>query len=160
MYTLLRKYGRLHFIAVKSMYVMALKGRDTNWFRRRWLDFRNGHGIYLVFIMTFANFVTIQYSLLIDKVPALNSVFNNLWAFALIFIAAYVPLGMIIGYWHRKSQWKVEQEALFKENVIGAKIWLFAINLIDGKATEEEKKNMEEFLSTIVSKKILPTHKS
>ena len=87
MYTHLRKYGRLHFIAVKSMYVMALKGRDTNWFRRRWLDFRNGHGIYLVFIMTFANFVTIQYSLLIDKVPALNSVFNNLWAFALIFIA-------------------------------------------------------------------------
>ena len=67
---------------------------------------------------------------------------------------------MIIGYWHRKSQWKVEQEALFKENVIGAKIWLFAINLIDGKATEEEKKNMEEFLSTIVSKKIVPTHKS
>ena len=47
---------------------------------------------------------------------------------------------MIIGYWHRKSQWKVEQEAMFRENVVGARIWLFTIKLIEGKATEEEKK--------------------
>ena len=32
---------------------------NNNW-RRRWLDFRNGHSIYLVFLMTFATFVTIQ----------------------------------------------------------------------------------------------------
>jgi hypothetical protein len=134
---------------------VASKGRDTNWFRRRWLDFRYGHGIYLVFIMTFGNFITIQYSLLIDKVPELNLVFDNLWIFALVFLAAYVPLGMVIGYWHRKSQWKVEQEAMFRENVVGARIWLFTIKLIEGKATEEEKRNMSEYLSTIVSKKNL-----
>jgi hypothetical protein len=130
-----------------------VRKRDSNWFRRRWLDFRNGHSIYLIFIMTFANFVTIQYSLLIDKLPALNSIFNNIFAFAIVFVAAYVPLGMIIGYWHRKSQWKVEQEAMFRENVVGARIWLFTIKLIEGTATEEEKKNMIDFLSTIVSKK-------
>jgi hypothetical protein len=129
-----------------------VKKRDSNWFRRRWLDFRNGHSIYLVFIMTFANFVTIQYSLLIDKIPAINSIFS-IWTFAIIFVAAYVPLGMIIGYWHRKSQWKVEQEAMFRENVVAARIWLFAIMLIEGKATEEEKRNMIDFLSTIISKK-------
>ena len=130
-----------------------VRKRDSNWFRRRWLDFRNGHSIYLIFIMTFANFVTIQYSLLIDKIAAVNSVFNNIWIFAIVFIAAYVPLGMIIGYWRRKSQWKVEQEAMFRENVVGARIWLFTIKLIEGKATEEEKKNMIDFLSTIVNKK-------
>ena len=65
----------------------SVRKRDSNWFRRRWLDFRNGHSIYLIFIMTFANFVTIQYSLLIDKIPAVNSVFNNIWTFAIIFIA-------------------------------------------------------------------------
>jgi hypothetical protein len=129
-----------------------MKKRDSNWFRRRWLDFRNGHSIYLIFIMTFANFVTIQYSLLIDKIPAINSIFS-IWTFAIIFVAAYVPLGMIIGYWHRKSQWKVEQEAMFRENVVAARIWLFAIMLIEGKATEEEKRNMIDFLSTIISKK-------
>ena len=31
----------------------------------------------LVFITTIANLVAIQYSLLIDKIPALNSVFNT-----------------------------------------------------------------------------------
>lgn len=134
-----------------------VKKRDSNWFRRRWLDFRNGHSIYLVFIMTFANFVTIQYSLLIDKIPAINSIFS-IWTFAIIFVAAYVPLGMIIGYWHRKSQWKVEQEAMFRENVVAARIWLFAIMLIEGKATEEEKRNMIDFLSTIISKKYVASN--
>ncbi|MGC2562456.1 MAG: hypothetical protein WA326_05570 [Nitrososphaeraceae archaeon] len=109
--------------------------------------------------MTFANFVTIQYSLLIDKIPAINSIFNNIWTFAFIFIAAYVPLGMIIGYWHRKSQWKVEQEAMFRENVVGARIWLHALKLIEGEATEEEKRNMIDFLSTIVSKKYIAPSK-
>jgi hypothetical protein len=134
-----------------------VKKRDSNWFRTRWLDFRNGHSIYLVFIMTFANFVTIQYSLLIDKIPAINSIFS-IWTFAIIFVAAYVPLGMIIGYWHRKSQWKVEQEAMFRENVVAARIWLFAIMLIEGKATEEEKRNMIDFLSTIISKKYVASN--
>jgi len=134
-----------------------VRKRDSNWFRRRWLDFRNGHSIYLIFIMTFANFVTIQYSLLIDKIPAINSIFS-IWTFAIIFVAAYVPLGMIIGYWHRKSQWKVEQEAMFRENVVAARIWLFAIMLIEGKATEEEKRNMIDFLSTIISKKYVASN--
>jgi hypothetical protein len=111
--------------------------------------------------MTFANFVTIQYSLLIDKIPVVSSTFSNIWTFAIVFVAAYVPLGMIIGYWHRKSQWKVEQEAMFRENVVGAKMWLFTIDLIDGKVTEEEKRNMRDFLSTIISKRnIVPPDKT
>ena len=102
--------------------------------------------------MTFANFVTIQYSLLIDKIPALSSIFNNIWTFAIIFVAAYVPLGMIIGYWHRKSQWKVEQEAMFNENVVQATMYLFLINLIEGKATDKERQEMKVMLEKIISK--------
>jgi hypothetical protein len=132
---------------------MSSRSKDFNWFRRRWLDFRNGHNIYLVFAMTFANFITIQYSLLLDRIPTVGSAFNNIWTFAILFVITYVPLGMIIGYWHRKSQWKVEQEAMFRENVVSARLWLFLINLIDENATEEEKKNMRSFLSTIISKK-------
>ena len=113
-----------------------------NWVRRRWLDFRNGHSIYLIFIMTFANFITIQYKLLIDKAPVLGSIFHSILGFALLFVAIYVPLGIIIGYWHRKSQWRVEQDALFKENEIGATMWLFVIDLIDGRVSEEEKLQM------------------
>jgi hypothetical protein len=125
-----------------------------NWVRRRWLDFRNGHSIYLIFIMTFANFITIQYKLLIDKAPVFNSVFHSIWGFALLFIAVYVPLGIIIGYWHRKSQWRVEQDALFKENEIGATMWLFVIDLIDGKVSEEEKLQMREMLTKITRRSL------
>lgn len=103
--------------------------------------------------MTFANFITIQYSLILDKIPTFKSIFGNILIFAIVFISIYFPLAMIIGYWHRKSQWKVEAEAMFKENVIGAKIWLFAIDLIDGRASEEEKKNMREMLLKIINRK-------
>jgi hypothetical protein len=136
------------YINVKAEHL--LKGLAGNWVRRRWLDFRNGHSIYLVFLMTFANFVTIQYGLLIDQVPFLKDTFQSIWVFAIIFVSLYFPLAIIIGYWHRKTQWKVEQEALFKQNEIGATMWLFVIDLIDGKVSEEEKKQMREMLYKIV----------
>ena len=103
--------------------------RSHNWVRRRWLDFRNGHSIYLIFLMTFANFVTIQYQLLLQRVPTIQSLHINIWIFALLFVAMYLPLGMIIGYWHRKNQFSVEAEALFNQNQIGATINLFLIDL-------------------------------
>lgn len=102
--------------------------------------------------MTFANFVTIQYALLIDRVPALNSIFSNLWFFAAAFIAAYLPIAVILGYWHRKSQWKIEQEAIFNENVVQARLWLFMLELIEGNVTDEEKKEMRNTLRQIIKK--------
>lgn len=124
----------------------------ANWARRRWLDFRQGHSVYLIFLMTFANFITIQFALLIDRVPALYSIFPDLWIFAVIFVSGYVPLAVVIGYWHRKSQWKIEHQALFNENVIGARMWLFMLELIEGNVTEEEKKQMRDMLKQIIKK--------
>jgi hypothetical protein len=128
---------------------------NSNW-RRRWLDFRNGHSIYLVFLMTFATFVTVQYQLLIDKAPFLNSIFSSIWIFAIAFIAIYLPLGMAIGYWHRKSQFSVEAEALFSQNQIGATLDLFLIDLIDGKVTEEEKQRIRNYLLKVMKRNSPP----
>jgi len=119
---------------------------SSDWFRRRWLDFRNGHSIYLIFVMTFANFITIQYKLLIDQIPYLAGIFDNIIIFALVFILAYVPLSIFLGYWHRKSQWKVEQDALFRENKVGAIMWMYVIDLIEGNVSEDDKKLMKEAL--------------
>jgi hypothetical protein len=131
--------------------------KNNNWFRRRWLDFRQGHSIYLIFLMTFANSIVIQYRLLIDRMPSIDSLTGgNIIGFAMTFIAIYVPLAIIIGYWHRKSQWRVEAEALFNENRIGATMWLFVIDLIDGKITEQEKKEMREMLLKITKGNKIP----
>jgi len=122
---------------------------NTDWFRRRWLDFRNGHSIYLIFVLTFANFITIQYKLLIDQIPYLAGVFDNIIIFAILFVLMYVPIGIVLGYWHRKTQWKVEQDALFRENKVGAIMWMYVIDLIEGKVSEEDKKLMRESLLRI-----------
>ena len=128
---------------------------NNNFIRRRWLDFRQGNGIYLIFLITFGEFIVIQYKLLIDKVPFINSfIGGNIIGFASIFFAIYIPLSLIIGYWHRKNQLKVDSEALFKENKIGATLWLFVIDLIDGKLTDREKQEMREMLLRITKGKI------
>ena len=38
-----------------------------SWVRRRWWEFRQGHSIYLIFILTFVNFILIAYRLLIEE---------------------------------------------------------------------------------------------
>ena len=104
--------------------------------------------------MTFADFITIQYKLVLEKVHIVDTLTGgSIFGFAIFFIALYVPLSIIIGFWHRKSQWKVEAEALFKENKIGATMWLFVIDLIDGKITEKEKQDMREMLLKITKGK-------
>jgi hypothetical protein len=126
----------------------------NNFFRIRWLDFRQGHGIYLAFFIYFADTILIQYNLLIDRLPLLDPFLGaSIIGFAIIFIALYVPLAIIIGYWHRKSQWTVEVEALFKENKVGAMMWLFVIDLVEGKINEKEKKEMREMLLKITKVK-------
>ena len=128
--------------------------KDTGWVRRRWLDFRQGNSIYLIFIIFFADLITIQYKLFLEKVHIVNTVTGgNIFGFAIFFIAIYVPLSIIIGVWHRKNQYKVEADALFKENKIGATMWLFVIDLIDGKITEKEKQDLREMLLKIIKGK-------
>ena len=126
----------------------------NNFFTIRWLDFRHGQGIYLGFFIYFADTILIQYALLIEKFPFIDSLLGaNIVGFAIIFIALYIPLATIIGYWHRKSQWTVEVEALFKENKVGAIMWLFVIDLVEGKINEKEKKEMREMLLKITKGK-------
>lgn len=131
---------------------MSFYKRRNSWVRRRWLDFRQGHSIYLAFLIMFANFITIQYSLMVDRLPALNGLFSNLWLFAVAVIAVYTPIAIVVGYWHRKSQWKIEQEAMFSENVVQARMYLFLMRLIEGRATEDERNEMREMLEKIIKK--------
>ncbi|MGH9980385.1 MAG: hypothetical protein ACRD6U_02385, partial [Nitrososphaeraceae archaeon] len=43
--------------------------------------------------------------------------------------------------------------ALFKENKVGAMMWLFVIDLVEGKINEKEKKEMREMLLKITKGK-------
>jgi len=65
---------------------------------RLWSYFRRGHNTYLVFFISFANFVVIQYRLLVEYVPTLQVFFSSLLAFAVVFFMVYIPLAVVIGW--------------------------------------------------------------
>jgi hypothetical protein len=118
--------------------------------QRRWLDFRNGHSIYLVFVLTFVNFILITYNFAIKSVPFLQGIIDNTVVFAILFIVVYVPAAILIGYYHRKKQYVIENEAWLKENWIWAWISMYQIRLIEGKVTPEETRQVKEYLDAIL----------
>ena len=67
-------------------------------FLRYWTYFRRGHTTYLAFLMSFANFMVIQYRLLIEYVSFLEALFSSLTAFALTFFLVYMPIATVIGW--------------------------------------------------------------
>lgn len=125
---------------------------NKQFLRRRWLDFRNGHTIYLAFVLTFVNFILITYNFAIERVTFLNSIFGSLAIFTVVFVAIYLPAAMLIGYWHRRSQYSVENEALLQENWIWAWLALYQIRLIEGKTTAEETNEIKRYLETILKR--------
>ncbi len=119
------------------------------WFRRRWYDFRQGHGVYLIFVLTFANFVLIFHRLLIERVPILDEIFPDLWTFIIIFILIYVPLAIVIGAWHRRTQLRVDSEVQMRQNPLWAKMFGLLVDIQTGKASKEEIENLRGLLKRI-----------
>ena len=122
------------------------------WINRRWYEFRAGHGSYLVFGLTFGNFILIAYRLLIEQVPELNTLFPHLYEFTFVFILAYAPLAVIIGHWHRKTQLATETSLYFLSNPLAARFYRIVIDLQQGKAKEEEVEQMRQLLREIERK--------
>ena len=126
---------------------------NEKWIRRRWYDFRQGHSMYLIFAMAFANFVLIFYRLLIEKVEFLGQIFDSLWLFITVFLLIYIPLAILIGFWHRKTQMKVEMEQSLRQNTLLAREFRLVIDMLENKATKEEIESVRKILRSIESGK-------
>jgi len=122
---------------------------NETWVRRRWYDFRQGHGMYLVFAMSFVNFVLIFYRLLIEQIDFLGDLFSNLWIFLVIFLAVYIPTAVLIGNWHRKTQMRIEHEQSMKQSPLMAKNFRVLLDLLEGKASTKEVEELRKFLKSI-----------
>ena len=126
---------------------------SNQWLRRRWLDFRNGHSTYLTFILAFSNFILISYYFLINKVTFLNSFIPSLWAFIAIFIVVYIPLVILIGRWHRTTQYQTEVTAMWHEWPLMAKSLRLLVDIGLNNASKEELEDMRNFFEDIEKKK-------
>ena len=122
---------------------------NETWVRRRWYDFRQGHGMYLVFAMSFVNFVLIFYRLLIEQIDFLGDLFSNLWIFLLIFLTLYIPTAVLIGNWHRKTQMRIEHEQSMKQSPLMAKNFRVLLDLLEGKVSTKEVEKLRKFLKSI-----------
>ena len=122
------------------------------WLRRRWFDFRLGHGVYLIFALTFSNFVLIFHRLLIERVEILNDIFSELWVFVLVFVIAYIPLSIGIGAWHRRTQISVEENQMLINSPIMARNFRMLVDIMENKASKEEIEKFRRFLLNIESK--------
>ncbi len=118
--------------------------------RRRWLDFRNGHSIYLAFLLTFINFILISYNFLIKQLPFGIGDSMTLPSFILLFVLIYIPTAITLGVWHRKHQYSVENEALLRQNWMWAWISQYQIRLIQGKTNPKEDKYIINYLNDIL----------
>jgi len=125
---------------------------DDSWIRRRWYDFRQGHSVYLIFALSFGNFVLIFHRLLIERVEVLDDVFPNLWIFAIVFILFYIPVAIAIGAWHRRTQLKVDAEVGIRQNPLFAKWFRVLIDIQTGRASKEEIESLRKLLKSIEDK--------
>lgn len=125
---------------------------QEGWFRSRWWEFRLGHSTYLIFLLTFVNFILISYRLLVERIPFLQELVPELWVFMVLFLIIYIPTSIIIGYWHRKTQLKVENTLGYQENPVLAKMFRIMLDVKTGNATDEDIKKFREFLLEIEKK--------
>lgn len=124
----------------------------NSWGRRRWFDFRQGHSVYLIFALSFGNFILIFHRLLIERVESLNEIFPNLWVFAIVFILLYIPVAVLIGAWHRRTQLKVDMEVAIRQNPMWAKVFRMMMDIQTGRASKEEIESVRKLLKSIEDK--------
>ena len=108
--------------------------------RRRWYDIRNGYSNYLAIVLAFVNFVLI-----------VSVKFNNLSLVALMLSlgssAAFIA--MIVGYAHRIHQMKTDQDSVFEQSRLSAKVSLVVVKMLEGTATKAEIEWVKHLLAGI-----------
>ena len=120
--------------------------------KRRWFDGRTGTTMYLLFALTLMNFSLISYRFLIEENTLFENLISDLTMFSVIFIVTYIPISILIGYWHRKTQWKVELALKQLENPVNAKMFRTMLDVQTGKASDKEIREFRDFLTKIESK--------
>ena len=112
---------------------------------RYWTYFRRGHNIYLVFLLSFANFVAIQYRLIIENVAFLKDIFTHLSIFAAVFVLVYVPAAIIIGWLdYRRLAVPVDMTITAKASPWVKDLATALIYIAEGRG-EEAKKVLEKW---------------
>jgi len=122
---------------------------SSEWYRRRWLDFRNGNGNYLRFMLAFSNTIIIGYFFLVDRVNFFGDIFGNIVLFAVVFLAIYIPVSVLFGFWHMRTQQRTEVTTTWEQRPLMAKTFHLILKISENTATKKELEEMREFFRKI-----------
>jgi hypothetical protein len=87
------------------------------WIGKRFWEYRQFYSAYIALFISISNWITIQYRLVLENAPILNSIFNNLWTFLIAAVIIFSVVSVLGGhYLHRKRQFRIEQELATEEN--------------------------------------------
>tara|TARA_B110000495_G_scaffold187744_1_gene187398 strand:- start:7446 stop:7769 length:324 start_codon:yes stop_codon:yes gene_type:complete len=98
------------------------------------------------------NFILISHRLLIERIPFLQEILPELGTYMVLFLIVYIPLSVIIGFYHRKTQLKVEQTLTMQQNPFIAKLFRVLLDVQTGKASDEEIEEFRKMLKNIEGK--------
>jgi hypothetical protein len=89
---------------------------NKDWVKRRWLDLRNGHSVYLIFFIQFAQFIVVTYGLYITENQYLRELFPSIAHWMAFFLLTYVPAAIAVGHTHLKKQVPTETKQMAQVN--------------------------------------------
>ncbi len=120
-----------------------------NFIRKLWMDGRVGHSTYLMFVLTFTNFILITYNFFLEDSNMLKNIISDLWIFSIIFVIFYFPISTLIGRWHTKTQISVDNTMRLEEDPVRARMIRILLDTYTGRATEDEIKKIRKFMLKI-----------
>jgi len=143
--------------------------RLGEWTGRRFWESRQFYSAYIALFIAVSNWITIQYTLLLENIPIFNTLFSQLWVFLIVATVVFTVISILGGHYiHRKRQFRLEQAVAIEENpylyrsapgkerdlmIPMGILQLEAIEAIlnsNNSLTEEKKKQIEAFKQDMI----------
>src|ERR687898_1836574 len=87
------------------------------WAGRRFWESRQFYSAYIALFIAVSNWITIQYTLLLENIPIFNTLFSQLWVFLIVATVVFTVISILGGHYiHRKRQFRLEQALSVEEN--------------------------------------------
>lgn len=110
--------------------------------------FRRGHGSYGSYLVSFSNFVVIQYSRFssyLADIAILGLLMQSIAGFAVMFMVIYVPVMIIVGKWDWKRITPTRQRLSAEVNPWNKDLTKALMLMCDGE-NEEAKKYLSKWI--------------
>src|ERR671910_2186455 len=83
--------------------------RIGEWAGRRFWESRQFYSAYIALFVAITNWITIQYTLLLENIPVLKLLFSNIWVFLIVAAAIFTVVSVLGGHYiHRRRQFRLE----------------------------------------------------